>query len=304
MARFNLLRLALLALLWGSSFLWIEVALRSFSPVQIVFARLVLGAVVLIPLALGSGLRFPTGWRTWSHLAVAALLANAAPYLLFAVGQQNVASNVAGMLNATTPLWAVTLAVIFRADPRLTWWRAVGVTAGLAGVFLIFSPWRDASQIATGGGLACLVAAGCYGVSYVYIGRFLAGRGTSSLMLSASQLTAAAGLLAAVMPVVGMSPVDWRLDAVLSVAILGAAGTGAAYVLLYRLITDEGATTASMVTYLLPVVAVALGWLVLREPVTATMVAGTVLVLVGVGLTQRSPAQSRTSHALTPGSAP
>ena len=287
-SRTSVLRLGLLALLWGSSFLWIELALRAFSPVQIVFVRLALGATVLVSIALAAGLRFPRGWRTWAHLAVAAMFANAAPYLLFGIGQQSVASNIAGMLNATTPLWAVTLAFATRADPYLTWRLAAGVTTGMAGVLLIFSPWQTVGQMATWGGLACLAAAACYGLSYVYMGRFLTGRGVPPLILSASQLTAATILLAAAMPVAGTSPVTWRLDASVSLLILGGACTGAAYVLLYRLITDEGATAASTVTYLLPVVAVALGWLVLREPVTTTMAIGTVLVLAGVALAQRT----------------
>jgi len=300
MSRASTVRLGLLALLWGSSFLWIELALRGFSPVQIVFTRLALGAAVLVPIALGSGLRFPTGWSTWAHLGVAALFANAAPYLLFGVGQQTVASNVAGMLNATTPLWAVALALVTGTEPGLSWRRGAGIVTGMAGVALIFSPWQSAGQIATWGGLACLAAAGSYGLSYVYMGRYLTGRGIPALMLSASQLTAATALLAVVMPAAGTSPVGWRPEAVLSLLVLGVAGTGAAYVLLYRLITDQGATAASTVTYLLPVVAVALGWLVLREPVTAAMAAGTLLVLVGVALAQRRADPDRAQAAPTP----
>jgi drug/metabolite transporter (DMT)-like permease len=167
-------------------------------------------------------------------------------------------------------------------------------------VALIFSPWQSAGQIATWGGLACLAAAGSYGLSYVYMGRYLTGRGIPALMLSASQLTAATALLAVMMPAAGTSPVGWRPEAVLSLLVLGVAGTGAAYVLLYRLITDQGATAASTVTYLLPVVAVALGWLVLREPVTAAMAAGTLLVLAGVALAQRRADPDRAQAAPTP----
>lgn len=295
MRRANLFRLVLLALLWGSSFLWIELALRSFSPVQIVFVRLALGAAVLIPIALSAGLRFPIGWSTWGHLTLAALFANAVPYLLFGIGQQTVASNVAGMLNATTPLWAVALAFAARTEPSLSLSRVAGLAAGMAGVMLIFAPWESGGQIATWGGLACLAAAASYGLSYVYMGHFLAGKGIPPLMLSASQLTVATALLAVAMPIAGTNAVAWQPGAVIGVLVLGAAGTGAAYVLLYRLISEEGATAASTVTYLLPVVAAALGWLVLREPVTAAMAAGAGLVLVGVAL-----AQLRTTSASQP----
>src|SRR5262245_21790212 len=109
MSRANLARFALLALLWGSGFLWIKLALRGFNPVQIVFVRLALGVAVLTPIVWHRGQRFPTGWRTWAHLTVAALFANAIPYVLFGVAELTVGSNVAGVLNATTPLWTVTL---------------------------------------------------------------------------------------------------------------------------------------------------------------------------------------------------
>ncbi|WP_155374363.1 DMT family transporter [Catellatospora vulcania] len=124
-------------------------------------------------------------------------------------------------------------------------------------------------------------------VSYVFMGRFLTGRGIAPLMLSAGQLGAATVLLALALPVFGRQEITWRADAVVSVAVLGALGTGVAYVLNYPLITDVGSTAASVVTYLLPVVAIVLGAALLGEALTVAMVGGTVLVLVGVLLTQR-----------------
>ncbi|GHJ49332.1 multidrug transporter [Catellatospora sp. TT07R-123] len=290
MRRANVARLALLALLWGSSFLWIKLALRGFSPVQLVFLRLLLGFAVLAPIALYRRLPRPQGIATWGHLFVAALIANAVPYVLFGIGEQTVASNVAGVLNATTPLWTFGVAYLAATDRAVTPARVIGIVVGFLGTVLIFSPWQSASEIASAGGLACLAASACYGVSYVYMGKYLAGRGMPPLMLSASQLGAATVLLAIALLVFGTQPVTWRADAVISVAILGALGTGAAYVLNYRLIADEGPTAASAVTYLLPVVAVALGALVLDETVTVGMVSGTALVLAGVFLIQRRKA--------------
>lgn len=287
MSRTTLTRLAMLALLWGSGFLWIKLALRGFNPVQIVFVRLALGVAVLAPIALHRGLRFPTGWRVWTHLTVAALFANAIPYTLFGVGEQTVGSNVAGVLNATTPLWTAALALLVRTDRDLTGRRAAGIVLGFAGTVLIFSPWQTAGEIASWGGIACLGASASYGVSYIYMARYLTNRGIPPLMLSAAQLTAATGLLALAMPIAGLDAPTWRADAVVSLLILGVLGTGAAYVINYQLIADEGPTAASTVTYLLPVVALVLGAAVLREPVTLAMAAGTLVVLVGVALAQR-----------------
>ena len=151
---------------------------------------------------------------------------------------------------------------------------------------MIFSPWETGSQIASLGGLACLGAAASYGISYVYMDRYLARRGIPPLVLSASQLTAATVLLAIVLPFAGLQPIHFRWDAITALAILGCLGTGIAYILNYRLITDEG-TTASIVTYLLPIVAVILGAAILGDHITAQIVGGMLIVLIGVAITRR-----------------
>ena len=291
--RAGIARVAALALLWGSSFLWIKLALRGFNPVQIVFARLLLGFVVLAPIALSRGLHFPRERRVWGHLFVAALVSNAVPYVLFGIGEETVGSNVAGVLNATTPLWTLLLAFLVGVDRAVTVKKAARFALGFLGVVVIFSPWESASEIASWGGLACLAAAASYGIGYVYMGRFLTGRGIPPLMLSAAQLGAATVLLALALPFAGLESPTWRLDAVASLLLLGSLGTGAAYVLNYRIIDDEGPTAASVVTYLLPIVAVILGWIFLDEAVTAAIAAGIVLVLAGVTLTRKRSAEKR-----------
>ncbi|WBB81281.1 DMT family transporter [Micromonospora sp. WMMD882] len=293
MSRSSLVRLALLALLWGSSFLWIKLALRGFTPVQIVLVRLVLGVIVLAPIAMMREMKWPTGSRTWGHLFVAALVANAIPYTLFGVGEQTVGSNVAGVLNATTPLWTVLIAFLVGADRAVSPKRAIGMVLGFTGTLLIFSPWRSAGEIASWGGIACLAAAASYGVSYVYMGKFLAGRGISSITLAASQLAAGAILVAFALPVQGFVAPSWRVDAVASLLVLGLLGTGAAYVLNYRLIEDEGPTVASTTTYLLPIVAVVLGALVVNEQLTWSMFAGMIFVLAGIGLAQQRKSSTK-----------
>ncbi|MET8524627.1 DMT family transporter [Micromonospora sp. NPDC005172] len=282
-----------LALLWGSSFLWIKLALRGFNPVQIVFARLLLGFVVLTPIALSRGLRFPRERPVWGHLLVAALVSNAVPYVLFGIGEETVGSNVAGVLNATTPLWTLLIAFLVGIDRAVTVKKAAGFALGFLGVVVIFSPWESASEIASWGGLACLAAAASYGLGYVYMGRFLTGRGIPPLMLSAAQLGAATVLLGLTLPWAGLEAPTWRLEAVASLLVLGVLGTGAAYVLNYRIIDDEGPTAASVVTYLLPIVAVILGGIFLHEAVTVAIVAGIALVLAGVTLTRKRSTEKR-----------
>jgi drug/metabolite transporter (DMT)-like permease len=284
----GLLRVAALALIWGSGFLFIKISLRGFTPVQLTFARLALGAIVLTAIVLASRQRLPGGRRIWLHLIVAALLANAIPYTLFGVAEQTVNSNLAGAINATTPLWTVLFALLLgRHDPlRPAQWA--GMVLGFAGALLILSPWR-ADSAPIGGVLACLGASSSYGVSYVYMGRYLTNRGLPPIVLSAAQLLAASGLLALAAPFGGLAPPTWRPDAVLGLAILGVLGTGVAYVINYRIITDDGPVLASTVTYLLPVVAVVLGFAVLDERITAQLVLGVLIVLAGVALTRRKP---------------
>lgn len=288
----SFVRMGLLALLWGSSFLWIKLALASLSPVQITLVRLVLGAAVLVALCYASGQRLPRGRRIWGHLVIAAFFGNALPYLLFAVGELTVPSGVAGMLNSTTPLWALLIGILIGTERDLRPVRLTGLALGFGGTLLIFAPWQ-AGDIATWGALAILAAAVSYAVGYTYIGRHLSGRGTAPLVLSAAQVLTATGITALAVPVGGLQPVHLRLDAVLAIVVLGVFGTGFAYALNYRLIADEGPTQAATVGYLLPVVSVLLGALVLDEALNPRVIAGMVVVLAGVAMTRvrrREPA--------------
>jgi len=290
--RVTTVRIGLLALIWGSGFLWIKLAIRGLSPVEVTLARLVLGSAVLFAVVAAQRRSLPRSPSVWVHIAVAALFANAAPYLLFAVAEQHVASSTAGMLNATTPLWTVVVALATRHQRAISARQAAGLAVGFGGAVLIFSPWQAASGLASAGALECLAAAACYGIGYVYMDRFLARRGIGPVVLSACQLGAASGLLVIASGVAG-APAP-RLDAtvVASILMLGLAGTGAAYVLNYQIIASEGATVASTVTYLVPVVAIVLGVLVLDEHITLLVLAGIALILAGVALTRNRTARA------------
>ncbi len=296
MTRSALPRIALLALIWGSAFLWIKLADRGFSPVEVTLARLALGAAVLFAIMRARREAVPRSLRLWAHIAVAALFANAVPYLLFAVAEQTVDSSTAGIINATTPLWTVVLALAVRHQKAVTSWQAAGLIVGFAGAVLIFSPWRTASGLTSAGGLECLAASVSYAVSYIYMDRFLARQGLSAIVLSACQLAAAAVMLAIALAITGARAPNFTATNVAAVAVLGIVGTGFAYVLNYQIITSEGATVASTVTYLLPVVAIVLGVLVLGESITALTLGGIALVLAGVALTRRRTASSRPAH--------
>jgi len=178
-------------MIWGSGFLWIKLAIGGLSPVEVTLARLVLGSAVLFAVVAVQRGSLPRTPVVWTHIMVAALFANAAPYLLFAVGEQHVASATAGILNATTPLWTVVVASAIGHQRAITARQAAGLVIGFGGALLVFSPWQAASGLASAGAIECLAAAASYGISYVYMDRFLARRGIGPVVLSACQLGAA-----------------------------------------------------------------------------------------------------------------
>lgn len=281
-------RVGVLALMWGSTYLWIKLALTGLSPHQVTFARSLLGAVVLVVLCLTGRRGLPRDRTTWLHILVAALFCNALPYALFSIGQQTVDSGVAGVLNATTPLWTLLLGVVIGSERRPHPVRLAGLLLGFAGVLLIFAPWQKAGL--TGWGAAAILgAAASYAVSFVYMGRKLAGKGHATISLSASQLIAATALTALALPLGG--PVRPPIDSValIAVVVLGVMCTAFTFHLTYRLIAEEGATNAATVGYLLPVVSVLLGAVVLSEPLSPRILLGMAVVLLGVGMSRWRP---------------
>ncbi len=279
--------IAALALLWGSGFFWIKLALDGLNPTQLTFARLALGALVLIPIVVALRLAPPRTPTMWGHLAVSALIANAIPYTLFAVAEQTTSSSLAGVINSTTPLWTVLCAYAIGTERPITRTRLGGLAIGCLGALVVISPWDLPVAATLGGVLACIAAAASYGLAYVYQARFLTNRGLSPMTLTAAQLVIATAILGMTLPI-SASPPQPSPTAIVAVLILGVLGTGLALVINFMLITTEGPTSASVVTYLLPAVAVALGALVLAEPVSWSLPIGAALILAGVALVRRS----------------
>jgi drug/metabolite transporter (DMT)-like permease len=273
-----------LALLWGSTFLWIELALKALSPIQVTFTRCLLGAAALMVLCFSTGHSLPRG-RMWIRLVAAAFFCNALPFYLFSLGQQTVDSGVAGVLNATTPLWSLLIGLFIGTDRNLRPLRLGGLLLGFAGTVLIFAPWQQEGMV-TWGALAICAAAASYAVGFAYMGRKLIGKGVPTISLSTGQLTAAMGLTAIGLPSGGIDPVDLNTTALAAVLILGIFTTGITFHLTYKIIASEGATNAATVGYLLPVVLIALGAIVLNEAISLRVALGMVVVLVGVAITR------------------
>lgn len=286
--------------IWGSSFLFIKVALEGLTPTQVVLGRLGTGAVVLVLALVIRGGTWPREGRLWAHLAVLAVVANVLPFFLFAWGEQRVTSALAGVLNGATPLLTMVIGLVVVPEERTSALRFAGLIAGFGGVVVIMAPWQSgALEGALSGKLACLGAAACYGMSFTYTRRFVTGRGVESHSLAAGQIVVATALAVLITPVVARDAPSLTGPVVFAVLALGAGGTGVAYLLYYRLIHDVGATTASMVTYVIPVVAVVLGVVVRDEPITANVVAGAAIVIAAVALAEGRWARRRTVAAVS-----
>lgn len=274
-----------LAVIWGCSFALMEVGLRALSPVQVASARVFLGAVALLAIVALGRIRLPRSATTWRHLAVVATLLNAVPFSLFAIGQQHVSSVLAGIINAATPLATLAVIVVAFPEERPTARRLAGLGIGFVGVGVVLGVWRGFDGSARTGVAACLAAVCCYGIAFPYARRHLSATGEPPVALAAGQVSIAALQMTPVLWLSGVTPPGQvTLSVVVVIGALGVLGSGVAYILNYRIVAVAGASTASTVTYLTPVVAVLVGVGFLEESVTWNQPLGGVVVLVGVAV--------------------
>jgi drug/metabolite transporter (DMT)-like permease len=276
-----------LSVTWGSSFLFIKVLGEHWPPIWVAFGRVALGALTLTLLVYARGERLPRlRSGVWPHLGVAAMFFNVMPFTLIAAGERHVSSIVAGLWNATTPLWVLTIASLAFHDERPDRAKLLGLAVGLAGVAVLLGPWRGLGGGQLAGHLACAGAALCYGIGFPYTRRYLADRPESGVVLAAAQVLCATVLLVVATPFARAPTADIGLDGLGSVLALGALGTGIAYVLNYAVVRAAGATTASTVTYLIPVFSTLLGVLVLGETLRWNQPAGTLVLFAGIAMSQ------------------
>ncbi len=278
-----------LALIWGSSFLFIKVGVRELHPLYVTLGRVVAGALTVVGVLLVMRGKLPRDPRVWGHLAFVGAVGVAIPFTLFGYGEQRVSSVLAGIWNATTPLVALPVAALVFRTERMTLRRLAGIVIGFAGVLVVLGVWQGVGGARFTGQLMCLGAAVCYGVAIPYQRRFLSQPGVSGVAIPAGQLLTAAVMLLIVTPLVaGGPPAPSRLslDVVASVLALGALGTGLAFVLNFRVIRFAGATTSASVTYLMPIVATIIGVVVLRERLNWYQPVGALVVLIGVAVSQ------------------
>ena len=292
--------MAALAAIWGSSFLFIKVGITELHPLFVALGRVLGGATALVVVLLITRDRLPSDPRFWGHNAVVAVLGVALPFTLFGFGEQRVSSVLAGIWNSVTPLVALPMAVLVFRTEQLTRRRVLGLILGFVGAATILGLWQGVGGSSLAGQLMCLTAAASYGVAIPYTRRFISPRPESGLATSAGQLLIASVLLGVVAPlVVGGFPAvaDLSVPVLASVGALGVLGTGLAFVLHMRNIRLLGASTASMVTYLIPVFATVVGVVVLGERLAWFEPVGAAIVLVGVAIAQGLGRRSRAAAA-------
>ncbi|MEV6955314.1 DMT family transporter [Streptomyces sp. NPDC051183] len=282
-------RFAILSVIWGFSFLLIKVGTEAYAPFQVALGRVFFGALALLTVMLVRREPLPRGRRTWAHLTVAALLLNAAPFSLFAYSELTIPSSLAGICNATSPLWGMALSLVALSEDRPTRRRFAGLGLGFLGVLTVLGAWQGFSGVDAKGTALALLASLCYPIGWIYVRRTLASAPGSPVTLTGAQLLIATLQLAAVSALFTTAPTSFPLWPTLSVVALGALGTGLALQMQYGLVSEVGPTTAQMVTYFIPVIATTAGVLLLGEQLHWNTPVGAAIVLVGAALTQARP---------------
>jgi drug/metabolite transporter (DMT)-like permease len=273
-----------LSVLWGGSFFFAKVAISQLGPFTVVFARVALAALALnIVLASTTASLFQRQ-TPWSAYFSMGLLNNVLPFSLIFWGQTEIASGLASILNATTPLFTLIVAHFFTADEKVNRTKIAALLTGLAGVAILVGPDVLVGSTSLWGQLACLGAALSYAFAGVY-GRRFRTLGVAPLEAAAGQVTASAVLI---LPIMLFVERPWLLPSAPSPAVWLALGglavlsTALAYVLYFRILAAAGATNLLLVTFLIPITAILLGAIVLGERLAPRHFAG--MALIGVGL--------------------
>jgi drug/metabolite transporter (DMT)-like permease len=271
------LLLILLSVLWGGSFFFTGVAVKELPPLTIVLARVAFAAALLAPVMWVRGNAFPSGIRGWTPFLVMALLNNVVPFSLLVTGQTMIASGLASVLNATTPLFTV-LVMAASGEETLSRRRVAGAILGLVGVVTLRGPSLDGAPSQTIGILLCLGAAFSYGLSALWGRRRLSG--VPPLTAATCQLVCSTAIMlvlaAAVewprgLPMPGLA--TW--GALLATAALS---TALAYVVFFQILVRSGASNVMLVTLLIPVTAILLGHFVLGETLKGREIAGALVI--------------------------
>jgi drug/metabolite transporter (DMT)-like permease len=278
-----------LGLMWGSSYLFIKIGVETLEPFTLIAARLGIGLIVLATVVAFAREPLPREPRTYFHLIVLSVFSVALPFFLITSAEQSTDSSLAAIINASVPLFTIAIAAVALHDEPITVSRLAGLVVGFVGVFILVSRGLDVSGSGSGGDSSLYGEIALVGSSISYaVGAVYARRNVRGLrpMIPALFQVGFAFVITAVLAVVLEHPFATvvRPDAVFAVVWLGILGSGFAYLAFFRLLARWGATRATLVAYVLPIVGIVLGVLVLNEQVDARILVGTVLIIGGVAL--------------------
>jgi drug/metabolite transporter (DMT)-like permease len=272
-----------LGFMWGSSYLFIKLAVDDFGTFTLVALRLAVGALLLWAVVLATRQELPREPRIYGHLFVMGLVNIVIPFVLITWAEQSVDSSLAAILTAPVPLFAIVIAPFFLHDEPIRVNGVVGLLVGFVGVVILTSRDLAVGDSDLSGEIALLGAAFSYAIGAVYARRNM--RGVPPLIPAVFQVSFAL-LVSGIIALVAERPWEARPDpeAIFSILWLGIVGSGLAYLVVFRLFAAWGATRTTMVAYEIPVVGILLGYFVLAEPVDFRLLIGTALVVGGVAL--------------------
>jgi drug/metabolite transporter (DMT)-like permease len=275
-----------LGIIWGSSFLFIMLALRTLPPIGIAFWRTAIGAITLGVILVVQKVSPPKQLKQWALLWVSGLLMSGIPAVLFGFAEQHVSSALASIMNASTPVFTVLAIVIaFRAEKPTTQ-VLVGLAIGLVGVFVVLGIWQgfgDNYPLAVG---ALILAVTFYGFGSPFVRKFIEPMKLDPKTSVFGQVSTSAISL---LPFYLSGPLTTgpaSFESIAGMVALGTLGTGIAYIIYYRLLATVGSPIASAVTYVTPVVGIAIGVLFLHETISWHEPAGAVVIILGAAVAQ------------------
>lgn len=271
----------ILAVTWGTSFMFIKVALKDLTPATLVALRLTVGAAALLLIARWQKLPLPQGWAIWQHLFVVGFLGIAFPFVLISWAEQHITTGLTSVLNSTVPLFSILVAGVWLKQETVTTGKIIGLVLGFAGVVLLFARELQIGGFAAAP-LAVVLSGVCYAVATAYARHHL--RQLHPIVTAAGQV-AAACLLAWITALLfgGVTHMKLTWPTVGAIIWLGLLGSALAYILFYYILGHWGPTRSALVTYVIPLIAVAMGVFFLNELVDWRLIAGGALILSGVG---------------------
>ena len=276
----------MLAAIWGCSFWWIKLGLRSFSPVDVAFGRLAVGALALVLICGLTRAGLPRQRSTWGHLFVLAILLSSIPFTLISYGETHISAVLAGIINALTPVAALLMVLTVFREEKPSAERIGGLALGFAGVLVVVGVWNGLGSGELLGVGACLGAVGCYGVGFPYARRHLTNLPEGPVALATGQVLCGALQLLPFALLTGHVHAHVSPTSLYGMTGLGVLGSGVAYILNFHVVARAGGTIASTVTYITPVFAVVVGAAFLSEPVTWYEPVGGLVILAGAALAQ------------------